>query len=85
MGFTRFPHPFKVASKQLKSNGPAGALDQYFPQMEVLLGHLKACVQDDCYLELDNPYDPVSPLSMIVVFMVLNLRKRCSPTRSHTV
>jgi hypothetical protein len=32
--------PFKVASKQLQGDGPKGALDQYFPQMEYLILHL---------------------------------------------
>ncbi|KAJ3575724.1 hypothetical protein NPX13_g3934 [Xylaria arbuscula] len=50
--------PFKYASKKLQGNGPAGALDQYFPQMELLLLHLESCALGDCYLERENPTDP---------------------------
>ena len=50
--------PFKVASKKLQGNGPAGALDQYFPQMEYLLLHLEDCAAGNCYSERINPENP---------------------------
>ncbi|KAH8193505.1 hypothetical protein TruAng_012329 [Truncatella angustata] len=50
--------PFKVASKKLQGNGPAGALDQYFPQMEYLLLHLEDCAAGNCYSERIDPENP---------------------------
>lgn len=53
--------PFKMASKKLQGNGPAGALDQYFPQMELLLLHLEDCGRGNCYREREDPDHPAGP------------------------
>jgi hypothetical protein len=59
--------PFKFASKKLQGIGPAGSLDQYFPQMEYLLLHLESCAQGKCYVERENPIDPTGdPIPGIV-------------------
>jgi hypothetical protein len=70
--------PFKVASKKLQGNGSAGALDQYFPQMEILLLHLEDCAAGNCYSERIDPENPAEDpiLENLKLFANLNEQQR---------